>query len=189
MPHFFRVLPVAFLCLLCARAEASPCSPASSETACLGLECERIGETTMDADKKNILACLYDDSATPKLKWKSMSASGTSSNVGGCFAITPVLVSTNNWTSTYVVRSIDPLPAGLSASDIATVTPNGPTVSCKAGYTRSGCVGHIPSGYFPTSPVGIVAKGCATQCYQDSSADGNPSPVCSTTYTICCKAS
>jgi len=61
----------------------SVCDPASSGAACLALPCKTLGKTQMDADKKNIVACLSKvanntDCSSNKCLWKPMGKSGWS---------------------------------------------------------------------------------------------------------------
>jgi|GEM_PF-5084087 len=58
-------------------AATSYCNP--STKTCLGKLCDpaSIGTTIMDKDKKNIIACLYDDSTTStQTHWRSISGGG-----------------------------------------------------------------------------------------------------------------
>ena len=60
-------------------AQTATCTPApasssnnNTATVCLGLSCKTLGETTMDGDGNNLIACLKD-SVTSALLWKDMS--------------------------------------------------------------------------------------------------------------------
>jgi hypothetical protein len=59
-----------------AQAQTTACVPSSSGPACLGKLCGQIGNTMMDSDDKNIIACLAcpstDPGCTYNPQWKSM---------------------------------------------------------------------------------------------------------------------
>lgn len=46
------------------------CDPKTSTTSCIGSSCSTVGETTMELDQKDILACLNSDTL-PSPQWKS----------------------------------------------------------------------------------------------------------------------
>lgn len=169
--------------ILAGSAQAALCDPATSSVDCLGSDCRQIGSTTLDFGQKNIIACLKDDSTPPKLKWKAMSQS-SGGGVGSCYALSPAGIYNGRNFVGYSVTSLDPLPADTLATNIAAVSADGMAVTCKAGYSRSGCV--LVGADYRASAPGLVANGCAASCYTDSNPD-NPSTTCSSVRTICCK--
>jgi len=59
------------LLMFAGSAHADVCTPAPGEALCQGLTCKNAGETMLDSDKQNIIACL-EINADHDLQWKSM---------------------------------------------------------------------------------------------------------------------
>jgi hypothetical protein len=174
----------SFFLLLCpllfvGESLAAPCKPTATTTACLGASCETLGSTTMDYGQRNIIACLYDQSNNKV--WKSMSQS-SAGGMGACYAMVPAGIydSRRNLIG-YGASSLDPLPSGVSPNDIATATQY--SVTCKSGYSRSGCDGF--SGGSPMMMATPITNGCSANCHQDG-GDGYHS-WCTNVITTCCK--
>jgi len=74
----FAVLLLAFS----SSTALAVCNPATTPTGCLNAadkSCSLLGQTTMDGDEKNLIACLRNNSG--HLEWKAMT---TSSNTISC---------------------------------------------------------------------------------------------------------
>ncbi|MDD5586307.1 MAG: hypothetical protein PHY92_05040 [Alphaproteobacteria bacterium] len=81
-PLFFLAV-AAFL--LTASAASAVCNPRSTPGGCINAvdkSCGQLGETTMDGDQKNLIACLNNESGIPV--WKAMTAGNAGAKAGYC---------------------------------------------------------------------------------------------------------
>ncbi|GEM_PF-3980248 len=71
------ILLIACFIMNAATALAAICSPDFKDPTkiCLDKECAVIGETKLDSDQTNIIACLYKDSSMSGKVWKAMTTS------------------------------------------------------------------------------------------------------------------
>ncbi len=72
MRYIYSFAVSAVLVFLCFPVSAAVCVPGPSAV-CKGLPCSSLGETKMDGNKKNIIACLEEDTSTT-LIWKAFTA-------------------------------------------------------------------------------------------------------------------
>lgn len=109
------LLSAAVLAAFSSAAMAAPCKPNLAEhTVCKGLPCATVGETALDGDEKNIVACLKADDAVGAPVWKSTTSSvgspavtyytaesvGTKTVLGlGKHAYCALTQSWNNWST------------------------------------------------------------------------------------------
>lgn len=98
---------------------AALCDPANSQTNCFGLSCNILGQTSMDVDRKSLIACLRNDQGA--LTWKSMMGSA-------------------------VITTAPPTPANINLNCTLTsqivgpgnCTPETSSTLCPPGYAMTG---------------------------------------------------